>query len=140
MQREYSCYDDLVLVAGLKKKDTVLFIGTNLTLPWLKKFVSTVIYVKKTEELNKLIAERRSYDRVFMARENVLTDTLVTKAAQLTRTGGLICFFSDDEGLRKGFAEVVTNEYPGADVWSANSNVGPLVMTDANGIPPMGTE
>jgi hypothetical protein len=133
--KEYSYFDDLVLVTGLKRRDEVLFIGGNATFPWLKKHVSSVSYVKRIGDLHRMIRENRKFDRVFIARENVLDEQLVRSAALLTVTGGVICFFSEDETLRDGFATIVEQQFPKANVWPVRSNVGPLVMTDANGYP-----
>lgn len=134
-KREYSFYDDLVLVTGLKKSDDVLFIGDNLSFPWIGNFVRSVSYVSDVKSLNRLIGQGRTFDRIIMARENVLAGSLVLKAAQLNKLGGVICFFSEDDVLREGFTKFVGIEYPAAAVWSVYSNVGPLVMTDANGNP-----
>lgn len=142
MPREYSCFDDFTWVTGLKKNDDVLFVGGNMTLPFLKKYVRSVNYVKKAGELNKLVASGRQFDRIFIARENVLSAELVIKAAQLSRkpegsrdSEGLVCFFSEDETLRNAFGEIVENSYPLADVWSLQSNLGPVVVTNAKGNP-----
>lgn len=133
--KEYSYFDDLVLVTGLKTRDEVLFIGANATFPWLKKHVSSVSYVKRTVDLTRMIRENRKFDRVFIARENVLDENLVRCAALLTATGGVVCFLSEEDSLRDSFVGMVEEHYPTANVWSCRSNVGHVVMTDAHGYP-----
>lgn len=133
--KEYSYFDDVVLVTGLKRRDELLFIGGNATFPWLKKHVASVSYVKRAGDITRMIRENRKYDRVFIARENVLDDQLVRCAALLCAAGGLVCFFSEEEVLRDGFVSLVEMQYPNATVWPCKSNIGPLVMTDANGYP-----
>ena len=135
MGKEYSYFDDVVLVTGLKRRDELLFIGGNATFPWLKKHVAGVSYVKRVGDIHRMIRENKVFDRVFIARENVLDDQLVRCAALLCASGGLVCFFSEDDSLREGFVSLVELQYPKANVWAVSSNIGPLVMTDASGYP-----
>lgn len=142
MPREYSCYDDVSLVTNLKKADDLLYIGGNASFPFIRKYVRSVNYVKKSGELTKLASSGRQFDRIFIARENVLSEELIIRAAQMSRksrgktdTEGLVCFFSEDEGLRAAFVEIVEKNYPTATVWALQSNVGPVLLTDAKGNP-----
>lgn len=135
MQRDFSCFDDITLVTGLKTTDDVLFVGANMRIPHVKDHCRSVNFVKRSSDLNRLVFGDRRFDKIFIGRENVLAEELVTRAAQIVATGGLVCFFSDDEVLRGGFVEVVEARYPTADVWALNSNIGPLVVTNACGNP-----
>jgi hypothetical protein len=125
----------MVLVTGLKSRDSVLIVGNNATFPWLKKHVYEVSYVKKTSELNALLKSGAEFDRIFVARENILDSRLVSKVARLVARGGLVCFFSDDQDLREAFSKLVELDYPTANVWNFETNVGPVVVSDTRGNP-----
>lgn len=135
MLRELSCHDDVSLVTGLKKKDKVLLVGGNLVLPEVKKYVASVTQARKQGELDRLIKDERTFDKVFVARENVLDEVTFIKAAQLTAKGGMFCFLSEDETMRQAFEELVVRNFPSANIWNFQTNVGSLVMTDARGNP-----
>lgn len=135
MPQEYRQFDDFTAVTDLRKGSDVLFIGGNASFPTVRRFVRTVHTVKKSGELDRLCTEGRIFDRIFIARENVLDERLVTKAVQLAGETGLVCFFSDDEGLRAGFAEIVEKNYPTAQCWPLKSNIGPVMITNAHGNP-----
>lgn len=133
--KEFSRFDDFTCVTDLRRSQDVLFIGGNAYFPTVKKYVRTITMAKNKKELEKLLVGERTFDRVFIDRENVLDERLVTAAVQLAGARGLVCFFSDDEGLRAGFNEIVEKNYPTAQLWSFRSNAGPLVVTDAKGNP-----
>jgi hypothetical protein len=133
--KHYDIYDDISLVTGLKSKDRVLLVGGNITFPSVHNFVENVYHVKKDGDVKRLLREGMEFDRVFLARENVLDEQLVDNAVKLSGENGLVCFFSDCDALREGFIDVIEQNYPGADVWSLESNVGPVVMTNAAGNP-----
>lgn len=135
MQEELSLHDDISLITGLKRRDNVLVIGGNIVMPFLKNYVNSITHARKTGDLNKLLQDERQFDRVFVARENVLEELIVIKAARLTALNGLVCFFSDDENMRDAFSDVVERNFPMSSVWSFDSNVGKLVVTDARGNP-----
>lgn len=133
--KEYSRFDDFTRVTDLRRSHDLLFIGGNAYFPAVRRTVRTVTTVTKKGELDRMMAEGRAFDRVFICRENVLDERVVTAAAALKAAGGLVCFFSEDEGLRAGFVEIVEQSFPMAQLWNVRSNVGPLVMTDASGSP-----
>lgn len=135
MQKDYSCFDNIVSVAGLRSTDRVLYIGGNVNFPFLKDFVSSINYVKKPDELNRLVMTNACFDKILIARENILAEDLIIKAAQMLSQTGLICFFSDDKGMREAFVEIVEKNYHTSDVWMLNSNVGPVIVTNAKGNP-----
>jgi hypothetical protein len=60
---------------------------------------------------------------------------MVLKAAQLTASNGMVCFLSDDATMRLAFSEIVERNFPSANTWNFDSNIGPLVLTDARGNP-----
>lgn len=133
MPKEYSCFDDVAFVTGLKAQDEVLFIGENMSLPFLKRFVKSISYVRKVSELNKLIKTRRKFDRIFIGRENILSSELVLKASALNKDepDGLLCFFSEDPTLQTAFVDILEQNFPQANIWPSKSNIGPVIMTDA---------
>jgi hypothetical protein len=133
--KEYSRFDDFTRVTDLRRGQDLLYIGANAYFPSVKRNVRTITTAKNKRELEKLLSAERVFDRIFIARENVLDERLVTAAVQLIAPRGLVCFFSEDEGLRAGFNEIVEKNYPTAQTWTCKSNVGPLVMTDAKGNP-----
>ena len=133
--KEYSRFDDFTRVTDLRRGMDLLYIGGNAYFPSVKKSVRSITTVKNKRELDKLLAAEREFDRIFIARETVLDERVVTAAVQLCAARGLVCFFSDDEGLRAGFNEIVEKNYPTAQSWTCKSNVGPVVMTDAKGNP-----
>lgn len=133
--KEYSRFDDFTRVTDLRRGHDVLYIGGNAYFPAVKRTVRSITTAKNKRELEKLLTNDRVFDRIFIARENVLDERLVTAAVQLTAAGGLVCFFSEDEGLRAGFHEIVEKNYPTAQSWNCKSNVGPVVITDAKGNP-----
>jgi hypothetical protein len=133
--KEYSRFDDFTQVTDLRRGQDLLYIGGNAYFPAVKRCVRTITTAKNKRELEKLLSAERVFDRIYIARENVLDERLVTAAVQLAARGGIVCFFSDDEGLRAGFNEIVEKNYPTAQSWTCKSNVGPVVMTDAKGNP-----
>jgi hypothetical protein len=133
--KEYSRFDDFTAVTDLRRGQDLLYIGANAYFPAVKRCVRSITTAKNKRELDKLLTADRIFDRVYIARENVLDERLVTAAVQLAGDRGLVCFFSDDEGLRAGFNEIVEKNYPTAQLWACKSNVGPVVMTDAKGNP-----
>lgn len=135
MPAEYRMFDDFTAVTDLRRGSEVLVIGGNASFPTVRRLVRNVHTVRKTGELDRLCVEGRIFDRVFIARENVLDERLVTKAVQLAGESGLVCFFSDDDGLRDGFVQIVESNYPMAECWPLKSNIGPLVITNAHGNP-----
>lgn len=135
MQKELNFNEDISVIAGLKKYDNVLVIGGNIVMPFIKKWVNSVTSAKKTGDINQLIQEGRQFDRVFIARENVLDEMLVLKAARLTCVGGLICFLSDDDDMRNAFLEAVERNFPLSSTWSLDSNIGKTIVTNARGNP-----
>jgi hypothetical protein len=135
MPKEYRMFDDFTRVTDLRRSSEVLIIGGNASFPTIRRLVADVTTVRKSGELNKLCVDGRVFDRVFIARENVLDEQLVTKAVQLAGNTGLVCFFSDDDGLREGFVEILEKNYPECEIWPLKSNVGPLVLTNAHGNP-----
>lgn len=135
MPPEYRHFDDFTAVTDLRRGSDILVIGANASFPTVRRLVRNIHTVRKSGELDRLCVEGRTFDRIFIARENVLDEQLVTKAVQLAGETGLVCFFSDDDGLRKGFAEIVEQNYPTAECWPLKSNIGPLVITNAHGNP-----
>lgn len=135
MPRELSQNDPLPDVVGLRRTDNVLLLGGNFAFPTLKKYVGHVEEARKSSHMNKLLFANLQYERVFIARENVLDEVLVLKAIRLVAPGGLVCFFSDQPGLREGFRRTVEENFPTADVWDLQSNVGDVVVANAQGTP-----
>lgn len=135
MENNLSCYEDVSVVAGLRSCDNVLFIGGNIAMPSIKKYAKSIVYAKKQNEINDLIKNECQFDRVFVARENLLDELMVIKATQLTAVNGLVCFLSDTDEIRDAFIDIVERNFPTASVWSLKSNVGILVVTNARGNP-----
>jgi hypothetical protein len=133
--RELSRNDDFTEVTDLRRGHDVLYIGGNAYFPAVRKCVRSVTTATKRSEVERLMTDGRVFDRVFIARENLLGEEAVTAAVTLTHRDGLVCFFSEGEGLRDAFVEIVEQNWPTANVWLCDSNVGPIVMTDAKGAP-----
>lgn len=138
--REYSRFDDFTRVIDLRRSMDILFVGGNVYFPTVHRHVRSITTAKNRRELEKLLSSGQTFDRVIIARENVLDERVVVAAAQLSASGGLVCFFSEDQTLRDGFEEIVKQDYPTAQVWPVPTNVGPLVMTDARGNPAKGLD
>jgi hypothetical protein len=132
---ELSCFDGPERVLGLQSDQDVLYVGSNAVFPGLRKFVAGIYQARTRGEVNRLVIQGRTFPRVVIARENVLNRDFLEKVVQLVAPGGILCLFSDDEGLREAFEKWIEAGWPQASVWPAMSNVGPVVMTDANGYP-----
>lgn len=135
MTRDISYRDNLADVVGLKRTNSVLLLGGNFVLPTLKKYVHSVEQAKKNTQVNKLLFSGIKFDRVFLARENVLDEVFVLKAARLIDVQGLVCFFSEEDGMRAAFSDIIERNFPAADVWNFESTVGKMVVTNAHGLP-----
>ena len=129
MQKDLACYDEMSLVTNLRPGDEVLIIGKNLSLP----FVDGAVRIERRSEIDRMLHSERRYDRIFIGRENFLSEDIVTRAVILLKDDGLMCFMSDHGGLRYAFAEIIESNYPEAGVWEFESNLGTLVVTNAKG-------
>lgn len=131
--RKYDFCDDVSLVTDLRLRQDLLLIGGGTVFPSIKKSVRTVTTVTKGKELDALADDHTLFDRIFFSRQQVLSETTLLKAVGLLAGGGLLCFFSEEEGLRAAFIEAIAAIWPQADVWISETNIGPVVMTNANG-------
>jgi hypothetical protein len=133
--KEYSRFDDFTFVLDLRPKHCVLFIGSNVYYPTVQRHVDSITTIRKKGEIDRFVERGETFDRVFITRENVLDQRLVESAVTLAGADGLVVFFSEEETLRAEFSKMVQVTWPLANVWDFKSNVGPMVVTDAHGVP-----
>lgn len=131
--RNSSKFDDFLEVLDIRTNHDVVYLGGNSWFAQVRERARTVTTIRNRNELRKVLASGASFGRVLMTRENVLDEDALDAAAQLTGDHGLVCFFSEDAGLRDGFEAMVELLYPTAQVWRFETNVGPCVVTDAHG-------
>ncbi len=126
-------YDNLEDVIDLKTHDQLLLVGEDGIFPNLRRMAGSVALARRSKELDSLASAGRSFERIFISRNFVLTELTVRKAAMLSSEDGLICFVSESEELVGAFVEIVERNWPRADVWICRSNVGAVCMTNARG-------
>ncbi len=130
---KYDMYDAIEDVLDLQGRHALLFVGSDTTFPSMKRFVRSTTFAPKSKELNQLVDDGTTYDRIFFSRNSILAESSLRKAVSLLSAGGLLCFFTDNEELRGMFCEAVEGLWPTAETWTFKSNVGPVVVTNAAG-------
>lgn len=130
---KYSFYDDVSFVINTMQHHKVLVVGGKTQFVDLSKHVASVKHVQRLTELEQLLKNEQTFDRVLLHRDVVLSEKMISRCVYLSR--GLVCFFSDQPTLRNVFREVIESCWINANVWESNSNIGQVVLTDAAGSP-----
>ena len=105
--------NELGSVIGLKSTDRLL-VGGALSPAQIKKHLLT----------------GDQFDRIILYLGK-LSEEVIIQAIQLLAPGGLLALV----GEQKDTIEVISRNYPRANVWSLRSTIGLVLLTDARGQP-----
>lgn len=127
-QKKYEQCDDISFVADVRSQHYALSFGGTAPLTKNGKAWS---FAAKSKDLDVMIEDGHKYDRIFITRQPALSQATLEKIVSVLDPSGLLCFIGEDEAQRAAFAESIGDLYPQADIWLAESNMGPVVMTNA---------
>lgn len=126
-------FDPLELVIGLKTSDELLLVGEDALFPDLRRNARAVSVARRSKDLDVIANTGKTFERIFISQNLVLTELTVRKVAMLVDQSGLMCFSTESEELLGAFIEIVERNWPRADIWICHSNVGKICMTNAKG-------
>lgn len=123
---------ELANVAGLKSRDSVLFVGVGQRgLSDIDRFVNSVGFVRTNSELKRLVVEEARFDKVFVGSGNLLD------AAQLVSRGGLLGHINQNpeeaDELEELFMNTIERNFLNAHTWVTSWGNHRLCLTDARG-------
>lgn len=128
--------DHIVNVANLKSADSVLLIGNDQNLLSLfKSFCGSYKNIKKEKELNSLLLNGNTFDKVFVTSDNILEPVFLQKVFQLVTSNSLVIFMYQNEKPQM-VVDYIEENFQQANVWEFNSSCGYVLVTDAYGVSP----